>query len=156
MQEFANPREAKIYLIDRIVHEAERKGMVLSETERKTLYFSNSGWSPHDHDEVTEAFARECDQFEYERRMSALISSTSDSARKESPAAYAAWKQAVAVLGREDHYLSVLIQIAIGTLPPSYGDDEEVSGKHAVRLILTGIVVAVCVFLVTMWLLRPA
>ncbi len=38
MENFANPREAKEYLIAQLVAEADREGVVLSETERTMLF----------------------------------------------------------------------------------------------------------------------
>src|SRR5277367_4567994 len=49
-------REAKVFLASRITEEAERQGAPLSETERKMLYFSPTGWTLEDMATVKEAF----------------------------------------------------------------------------------------------------
>ena len=57
MNRFARPREAKEFLVARIVAEANKEGVPLSEVERKMLYFSETDWTLPDIDEVSEAFA---------------------------------------------------------------------------------------------------
>ena len=61
MQTFSTPREAKEFLVSRIVAEAQREGVPLSEIERKMLYFSETGWTLPDMMEVDEAFDRDYD-----------------------------------------------------------------------------------------------
>jgi hypothetical protein len=45
MKAFHSGREAKEFLISRIVEEAQRENIPLSEIERKMLYFTESGWT---------------------------------------------------------------------------------------------------------------
>ena len=47
-------REAKEFLISKIVAEAQRENAPLSETERKMLYFTESGWTLPDIAQVSE------------------------------------------------------------------------------------------------------
>jgi hypothetical protein len=42
---FHSAREAKEFLISRIVEEARRENIPLSEVERKMLYFSETDWT---------------------------------------------------------------------------------------------------------------
>jgi hypothetical protein len=42
MRRFATTRDAMEFLVSRIVTEAQREGVPLSETERKMLYFSET------------------------------------------------------------------------------------------------------------------
>jgi hypothetical protein len=55
---FSDVRDAKEYLIDRVVDEAQLQGMPLSDLERKMLYFSETGWTLPDMEEVNAAFER--------------------------------------------------------------------------------------------------
>ena len=59
MNAFRSGREAKEYLVSRIVAEAQRENVSLSEVERKMLYFSESGWTLPDMTAVSEDFNRE-------------------------------------------------------------------------------------------------
>jgi len=62
-------REAKEFLISKIVAEAQRENAPLSETERKMLYFTESGWTLPDIAQVSEQFDREYDQEHYEKKI---------------------------------------------------------------------------------------
>ena len=68
MQQFADAREAKEFLVERILSQAERDGVSLSEIERKMLYFSETAWTLPDIMEVNEEFDRRYDQDEYEQK----------------------------------------------------------------------------------------
>jgi len=56
MDTVRDAREAKEFLISRIVAEAQRENAPLSETERKMLYFTESGWTLPDIMQVNEQF----------------------------------------------------------------------------------------------------
>ena len=66
---FANAREAKEFLVTRIVAEAQRESVSLSEVERKMLYFSETGWTLPDIMVVSDAFDRDYDQAKYEEKI---------------------------------------------------------------------------------------
>jgi hypothetical protein len=70
---FASAREAKEFLVEKIVDEAEREGVPLSEVERKMLYFSETGWTLPDIWEVNAAFDRDYDAAAYEDKIAGLI-----------------------------------------------------------------------------------
>ncbi|SRR6266567_863523 len=112
MKAFHSGREAKEFLISRIIVEAQRENVPLSEIERKMLYFTESGWTLPDMTAVYEEFDREYDQNEYEKRIANLIRRADKHTRKESSDEYEAWWAAVRFLKREDHYISVTIGIA--------------------------------------------
>ena len=69
VQTFATTRDAKEFLVSRIVAESQREGVPLSEVERKILYFSETAWTLPDIEEVNDAFDREYNQAEYERKI---------------------------------------------------------------------------------------
>ena len=73
MNAFHSGREAKEFLISRIVAEAQRENVPLSEFERKMLYFTESGWTLPDMTTVCEDFDREYDQNGYEKKIASLI-----------------------------------------------------------------------------------
>jgi SOS response regulatory protein OraA/RecX len=80
---FASGRDAKEFLVARIVVEAQREGVSLAEIERKMLYFSETDWTLPDIDKVSEAFEREYDNDEYEKKIRSLIHNARVRARKE-------------------------------------------------------------------------
>jgi hypothetical protein len=138
VQSFGNTREAKEFLIGKIVAEAQREGVRLSEVERKMLYFSEAAWTLPDMMEVNDAFCREYDQAEYEDKIAKLIRNLratvgADKGERE------AWTEAARTLAREDHYLLVMISQAGATGRPR-GD---VLKLWATAVVITCVITAV-------------
>jgi hypothetical protein len=137
MKAFHSGREAKEFLISRIVLEAERENISLSEVERKMLYFTESGWTLPDMTAVYEDFDRDYNQDKYEKKIAKLIRKAAKYDYKESREEYDAWWTAIRFLKREDHYISVMI--GISGLRPA-GDQ--------LRLFGTALAIVVCFLLV--------
>ncbi len=137
MKAFHSGREAKEFLISRIVLEAQRENIPLSEVERKMLYFTESGWTPPDMTEVYEDFDRDYNQNKYEQKIAKLIRKAAKYDYKESREEYDAWWAAIRFLKREDHYISVMI--GISGLRPA-GDQ--------LRLFGSALAIVVCFLLV--------
>jgi hypothetical protein len=137
MNSFHSAREAKEYLISKIVTEAQIEGISLSDVERKMLYFSESGWTLPDIMEVNDAFDREYDNSEYERKIAKLIRGADKHARKATAEEYESWWSAILFLRKEDHYILVMIRIA-GLRPK--GDQ--------LRLFLSALSIVTCLFLI--------
>lgn len=118
MQTFLTARDAKEFLINRIVAEAELEGVSLSEVERKMLYYSETASTVPDIKDVNEAFERDYDQAKYERKIAKLVDSArardSDEDRNDSDG----WSEAIRLLGKEDHYLLVLVAGACEAVRP--------------------------------------
>ncbi len=107
MPTFTSAREAKEYIIARIVDEADREGTPLSETERKMMYFTETASTLPDMLKVNEAFERDYDQAIYEAKIGSLARKAwghAIDAEEDEP-----WKDAIGLLRREDHYLLVLL-----------------------------------------------
>lgn len=127
--------ESKEFLISQIVEEAKRERVELSETERKMLYFSETDSLP-DIAEVNEAFDRDHDRAEYEKKIVHLIRNLR--ARFKAPEADA-WNHAVGSLRTGDHYLLVMIDEACGRERPQ-GDLAKLIGTAvAIVAILLGL-----------------
>ena len=137
MHRFSNAREAKEFLISRIVAEAQRENVNLSEIERKMLYFSETAWTLPDIMEVSDEFDREYDQTKYENKIARLIRNETKRLRKENPEHFASWTSAARKLKKEDHYISVMIDDA-GVSTGSVSDN----WKGTVL-----VVIAVCLFM---------
>lgn len=106
MNRFGTVRDAKEYLIRRILEQADRDGVVLSDVERKMLYFSESGWTLPNMMEISQEFDQAYDQDEYEKKIAQVIRRVRHQ-RNES--GDDKWDDAVQLLRCEDHYLLVLI-----------------------------------------------
>ncbi len=131
-------REAKDYLAGRIVAQAKREQVPLSEIERKMLYFSETDWTLPGMHKINAEFERDYDNNEYERKIAGLIRNieagdAGDEQEQET------WQRAVDKLAEGDNYLSIL-------LDPSFTPaGEAVHPPHdRLRLWLTalGVVVA--------------
>jgi hypothetical protein len=109
---FSTDREAKEYLVGRIAAEAEREAIVLSEIERKMLYFSETDWTLPDMSEVSGVFDRDYDQDEYEQTIGALVDKILTRDEAEAGPDQEAWDLAVLKLSEGDHYLQILIDAA--------------------------------------------
>jgi hypothetical protein len=103
---FRTVLEAKDYLAGQIVEEAARTGILLSDVERKMLYFSETGRTLLDIREVSLQFDREYDEGEYERKIGGLAGGLQARMRDEEKTR---WESAIDRLSRRDHYLLVLV-----------------------------------------------
>jgi hypothetical protein len=112
MNRFSSAREAKEFLVSKIVDEAQREGIPLSEVERKMLYFSETYWTLPDMMKVSNEFDREYDQNEYEKKIRGLAKTAMERCHKESPEEYDMWQSAIHVLKKEDHYILVMFSQA--------------------------------------------
>jgi hypothetical protein len=117
MSNFGSAHDAKEFLVAKIVEEAQREGISLPEVERKMLYFSETDWTLPDIRDVSDTFNREYDEDDYERKIARLISNARTRARKENAHDVKAWADAVRVLAKGDHYLSLLIDQAASIRP---------------------------------------
>jgi hypothetical protein len=109
VRRFSTIREAKDYLVDRIVAEADREGIPLSEVERKMLYFSETGWTLPDMKKVSAEFDRDYDQGAYERKIGGFAGKIQERDAAQSVQEQQDWDRAVLKLSNSDHYLLVLI-----------------------------------------------
>lgn len=105
MSRFRTVREAKEYLVRRIVEQADQDSVPLSDVERKMLFFSESGWTLPNMAEISREFDQSCDQDEYEKKIGRIIRRI----REQSDGNDDDWSEAVQHLRSEDHYLLVLI-----------------------------------------------
>jgi hypothetical protein len=132
---FSSGREAKEYLVAKIVQEAEHEGIPLSETERKMMYFTETAWTLPDIWEVNKTFEKNYDQPTYEAKIGNIARKAR--AREESANELRAWREAVKTLKLEDHYLLVLLSV-----PPESSDS-----SLADRLKLVGTALLICLLI---------
>jgi hypothetical protein len=112
MAALSSARDAKEFLIARIVEQAKRENIPLSEVERKMLYFSEGHWTLPDIASVSEKFDHEYNQDEYEEKITHLIKEAAIHDRKQSAEQYDLWWDAIRLLKKEDHYILVMIDRA--------------------------------------------
>jgi hypothetical protein len=136
MNRFPTVRNAKEYLVSQILAQADRDGVVLTDIERKMLYFSETGWTLPDMKAVSEEFDQSYDQDEYEKKIGQIVQrlrSKPESEQRE------LWDEAVNRLRDEDHYLQVLIQGASR-------ETDKFSQRDKVLVVLAAVVVLAVMF----------
>ena len=100
---------AKDFLVSRIMKEAERESVNVSDVERKMLYYSEGFDTLPDMSDVSDEFDTAANTSQYERKISKLIRNAFKHDRKESPELIFQWRRAIQLLGREDHYVFVML-----------------------------------------------
>ncbi|WP_109489065.1 hypothetical protein [Occallatibacter savannae] len=106
---FRSEREAKEYLISRIVAEARVQGTELSDVERKMLYFTETGWTLPGIMDVNAEFERDHDNEEYESKIAGIVRQVEKANSATGGDQQSLWDDAVVKLSEGDHYLLVLI-----------------------------------------------
>jgi hypothetical protein len=106
---FQTERQAKEYLVERIVAEAQSEQVPLSEVERKMLYFTESGWTLPNILEVNAEFERDYDNEEYEQKIAGLVREIDKQYETTGGDDQAKWDDAIVKLAEGDHYLLVLV-----------------------------------------------
>ena len=134
MNRFQTVRDAKEYMVRRILAQAKQDGVPLSDVERDMLYFSETDWTLPNMMAISQDFDQNYDQDEYESKIGKIIlriRNQPDSNLDDS------WDEAVHRLLNEDHYLLVLIDGA----SRSSSEPVRMSRWDIVRLILASVVV---------------
>jgi hypothetical protein len=142
MQRFASARDAKEYLINRIVAQSSQDGVSLTDIERKMLYFSETHWTLPDMMQVNSEFDQNYENDQYERKIAGLVRRIREAGEDRK-----SWDEAVRRLRSEDHYLLVLID-GDSQLPASRPPGD------ILRLILTGCAIS-AVLLLVMFVVGP-
>ena len=137
MTNFQSARDAKEFLIARVVEEAKGENIPLSEVEHKMLYFSETHWTIPDIASVSERFDREYNQDEYEEKITRLIKEAAIHDRQQSAEQYDLWWDAIGLLKKEDHYILVMIDRA-GLRPRrrSQGSEEQPESVRSIASLM--------------------
>src|SRR5579863_6962808 len=112
MSLFLSAREAKEFLVSRIVEQAQHEEAPLSDIERKMLYFSETDYPLANISAVSEEFDRTCDQDEYEKKIAHLVRRAYKRALQKRDGEYEKWWSAIRLLSKQDHYIVVMIRKA--------------------------------------------
>ena len=69
MEQFSTAHQAKEFLVSRILDEAQREQVPLSDVEQKMLFFTESGGITQEMALTSDSFDRDYDQDEYEEKL---------------------------------------------------------------------------------------
>jgi hypothetical protein len=143
------PAEAKTWLIEQILIEADRESMHLDELERQMLAFSETTRTPPNFAELNAAFEIDHDNVEYEDKIAGLARNRLQGLGAIDSTDVARWREAVALLSEEDHYLLVMINMA-DREPPSLRIDDSLSARpphDRLKLILTAAAIVIAMLI---------
>jgi hypothetical protein len=118
MNESADARGAIDLVVTKIVAEADSEGVSLSAVERGMLYFSESAPTLPDIMEVNEAFERDYDRNEYEKKIAQLIGKAKQRVRRADKWNWEDWCNAIRALEKQDYYLLLMINQAGASVRP--------------------------------------
>ena len=114
MRFFATEAEARQFFVEKIVQQALREGVSLSDDERRMLLWSESAPDSVADSSLAERVAPEISDAAYESKIVGLLRSSFKRDSAVDPAAKEVWGTALSVLSRGDHYVLVMINEAIG------------------------------------------
>jgi len=108
-----DPATAKQFLISRVIEEAEREDVPLSEIEMKMLYFTEVHLTTPDIHEVNAEFERDYDSDKYESKIAAILKNAHNRDSQLDVSRKHRWKDALDALKNEDHYILVMVYRAL-------------------------------------------
>ena len=106
--------DAKRFFAQKAIEQAAAEGVPLTPAEREMLFWSESdpGFETR---AASEALAAEMSDEQYESKISGLLARSFSAAVAADPGAADVWQQARAVLDQGDHYLSSMLEGAVGS-----------------------------------------
>ena len=114
MRSFATETEARQFFVERIVQQAQREGVSLSDDERQMLLWSESARDSVADPALAERLAAQISDADYESKIVGLLRSSFRADDAIDPSAKGVWGTALSVLRQGDHYILVMINEAIG------------------------------------------
>jgi hypothetical protein len=108
------PDDARRFFVDKVVGEAHREGVRLSDNEQKMLNWSEVEPGCIADPQVAEGLATEMSDQEYEAKIGRLLAAAYGSDVASDPDAKAVYREAYSVLKQGDYYLVVMLEQALG------------------------------------------
>jgi hypothetical protein len=133
---------AKQFLISKVIEEAEFEHVLLSEVERKMLYFTEVHPSLPDIYEVNAEFERDYNSDQYEAKIMGFLKSARDRDQRQSLGQSQQWRDAIEALKEEDHYILAMVSRAFPDCRKS------ILPTHRVRDYVIYIAIGIAVVLV--------
>lgn len=104
--DLTDPKQAKQFLIDNLVKQAQSQGTPLTEAETRMLGFSVEDWTIEEQHEAQALFDQEGHrEAEYEAKISALAQGLVQA----DPSLANEWNEAIDTLSQGDHYILVMV-----------------------------------------------
>ena len=140
------PESAKQFLLTRVLEEAQRDGVKLTDIERRMFLFSET--SGQADPEANEKFESEYDSDKYERKITALLKNAYQRDAKNT-VEQQSWKEALAALRNEDFYGLVMIDAAGIPRPQATAAIPSLFDKRLIIFLITAAgVIGIAVLLI--------
>jgi hypothetical protein len=143
---FSYSMDAKDFIVSRIVEEARRRHTSVSDLERKMLYFSEGYPTLPDMMEVAQEFEAKCDDEKYEAKIRKLSREAFERDKVESPERVQLWRDAIEVLGRGDHYISVMLDVPLAPNVARWAVDRAKLVMAALVVIAAGVGIIAAIY----------
>jgi hypothetical protein len=114
MTSFGTETEARRFFVEKIVQQAQREGLSLSDDERQMLLWSESAADSVADPAMAQRLAAEISDADYESKIVEILKGSFDRDTAANPGAKEVWAAALALLRRGDHYILVMINEAVG------------------------------------------
>jgi hypothetical protein len=112
---FGSQSEAKRFIVERVLREAQTEAVVLTRSERHMLSWSESDPDFTPDDALAEELEREDPAEEYEAKVAALIRSAFERDVASDSEARSLYRDAYAKLSEGDHYILVIMKGTLGS-----------------------------------------
>lgn len=107
--------QAKRLFADRVIQQASSEGIPLSAAERQMLFWSESDDEFKAGSPLPTALAAELSDEEYEAKICGLLRRRFQADLSSGTRARERWRRALAVLQQGDHYITVMVDRAVGS-----------------------------------------
>ena len=114
MTAFHSQSDARRFFIDKIVEQARKDGVALTDDERQMLLWSESAPDSVADVGLAQRIAAVISDADYEAKISGLLRSRFADESAHDPHARDRWSEAWKVLSQGDHYILVIINDAVG------------------------------------------
>ena len=138
------PEQAKQFFVMKVVQEASRSGISLSQAERAMLQFSEAHTRLPE--SIIQQFETETTDADFEEKIVSLLKN----ALKYEGGSFSEYREAREALRQQDHYIGVMVEEAFGVEEAIGSDLRLRSPKDVLLLIASGIAV-VALLLLAIW-----
>ena len=107
--------DAKRFFAEKIIEQAAVEGVALTPAEREMLFWSESDPEFEASAAIAEALAAQTSDEQYESKISGLLARSFSAAVAADPGAAEVWQHAKAIVDQGDHYLSIMLERAVGS-----------------------------------------
>jgi hypothetical protein len=107
-----DPASAKTFFVDKVVFQAIREGIKLSDAEKYMLSWSESDPNFVQHDTLTRQFEREISGPEFKTTIAGLLRRAFDADVKSGITLKDSYREDYNELSKDDHYNLVMIKVA--------------------------------------------